>query len=93
MTSRTSFLVQATAEMILDATDRWKELWDVVSERSERESLPHMGFARHAAEFWWLTRTIVKVGQFGDVSCRYMEIMPTESLEALHDFMRRYKGM
>ncbi|RDW74798.1 hypothetical protein BP6252_05940 [Coleophoma cylindrospora] len=93
MTSKTSFLAQATAESIFSATDQWKELWDTATERDGREHLLQVGFARHAVEFCWLTRALAKIGKLGDPTSRYMQIEPTDSIKHLHEFIRKYKDI
>jgi len=91
MTSRMNFLVSMNIEPMLRATDRWKALWDVVSRDSEGNCLPDLGFEKHAAEYWWLTKTILRVSKLGGRSCRYMQPAPCDSTQDLHDFVRRYK--
>ncbi|PVH72467.1 hypothetical protein DL98DRAFT_610666 [Cadophora sp. DSE1049] len=91
MTSRMNALASITVEPILRAVDRWKSLWDVVSQDSEGRSMSHKGFERHAIEYWWLARTLLKVGQSEDQSCRYMQCIPSDSAKDLHDFVCRYK--
>ncbi|KAI4688217.1 uncharacterized protein J4E84_005147 [Alternaria hordeiaustralica] len=91
MTSRMNFLASMNIEPMLRATDRWKALWDVVSRDSEGKGLPDLGFEKHAAEYWWLTKTILRVSRLGGRSCRYMQPAPCDSTQDLHDFVRRYK--
>ena len=92
MTSRSSFLTLAASDSILSATDQWKVLWDSVAIQ-DKNGPQHTGFARHALEFWWLSRTLMKVAKMGDACCRYMQSMPTDSVNDLHDFIRKYKDM
>ncbi|KAI4615215.1 hypothetical protein J4E83_006941 [Alternaria metachromatica] len=91
MTSRMNFLAGMNIEPMLRATDRWKALWDVVSRDSKGNCLPELGFEKHAAEYWWLTKTILRVSKLGGRSCRYMQPAPCDSTQDLHDFVRRYK--
>lgn len=49
------------------------------------------GFTTHAVELWWLTRTIVKVHQSGESSCRFTQFVPSDSVKDLNDFIRKYK--
>ena len=92
-TSRMNFLDLASAEAISLALDRWKDLWDVVSKNKEGKAKSFEGFEKHAVEYWWLARTIVKIGHLRDQSCRYMNPVPTDSAEDLHDFVRKYKDI
>ncbi|KAH8802999.1 fungal-specific transcription factor domain-containing protein [Xylogone sp. PMI_703] len=91
--SRSSLLSQATAGTILRATDTWKVFWDTVTKSEDFKLHRQTALGRHATEFWWLTRTILKVGQLRDQSCRYMNIAPTETVKDLHDFICKYKDM
>jgi hypothetical protein len=91
MTSRMNLLTPMVIEPLLRATDRWKCIWDVVNQDSEGGLLPHLGFEKHAAEYWWLVRTQLKVTQTGDQSCRYMQPEPCDSVQDLHDFIHKYK--
>jgi hypothetical protein len=86
-----NFIASPTVEVMLHAVDRWKHLWDVVSQDGKDGFVTHKGFERHAAEYWWLARTLLKVVQAGDQSCRYMQPIPSDSAKDLHDFVRRYK--
>ncbi|KAL1798456.1 hypothetical protein ACET3X_002493 [Alternaria dauci] len=91
MSARMALVVSVIVEPMLRATDRWKRLWDLVSQDSEGNLLPHIGFEKHAAEYWWLTRTMLRVIQSGDQSCRYLQPVPCDSGHILHDFIRKYK--
>lgn len=86
-----NFYTLGSAEVTLRALDRWKTLWDYVNRNSEDASVSHKGFERHAGEYWWLTRTLAKIGQSGDQSCQYMRPCPSDSAKSLHEFMRRYR--
>jgi len=86
-----NFLAPANFAVLLSALDRWKDLWDVVSEHHQNRFGPHEGFERHSAEYWWLAKTILKISQSQDPSCRYMQPVPSDSAEDLHDFIRTYK--
>ncbi|PSN73800.1 hypothetical protein BS50DRAFT_614831 [Corynespora cassiicola Philippines] len=89
--SRMNFLSSATAEAILRALDRWKDLWDLANKDEEDGLLLQKGFEKHAVEYWWLARTVVKIGQLGDQSCRYMQPIPSDSAKDLNDFVRMYR--
>ena len=91
MTSRMSLLTSISIEPMLQAIDRWKALWDVVSKDSEGGNLPNLRFEKHAVDYWWLTKTLLRVSKSGDRSCRYMQPVPCDSAQDLHDFVRRYK--
>lgn len=91
MTSRMNYLASATVEVILHALDRWKDIWDVVNSTGNDGIESQKGFERHAGEYWWLARMILKIGQSGDQSCRYLQFVPSDSAEDLHDFVRKYK--
>ncbi|KAI9159189.1 hypothetical protein HJFPF1_07197 [Paramyrothecium foliicola] len=86
-----TLLGSANGEVILLALDRWKDLWDLVSRNDEGRFKSYEGFERHAGDYWWLTRTIWKVVQSRDQSCRYMQPVPSDSAKDLHDFVRKYK--
>ncbi|KAF2849811.1 hypothetical protein T440DRAFT_468877 [Plenodomus tracheiphilus IPT5] len=90
-TSKMNYLASTAAEVLLGATDRWKILWNIVSQNYEDGVPPHRGFERHAADYWWLVRMFVKVGKSGDLSCRYMHPTPSDSVKDLHDFVSKYK--
>ncbi|KAH7111805.1 hypothetical protein B0J11DRAFT_190920 [Dendryphion nanum] len=92
ITLKMNLLAPAVAGLILRGTDRWKSLWDTVTKGEEYKSERQKGFVRHAAEFWWLTRTIVRIGQSGDPNCRYMQCIPSDSVKDLHDFIRKYES-
>lgn len=91
MSSRMNLLAPVAVEPLLCATERWKCLWDVVSQDSEGKLLSNLGFEVHAQEYWWLARTQLKIIQSGDQSCRYIQPVPCDSAQDLHDFIRRYK--
>lgn len=93
MISKASHFTKAAAEGILSATDRWRVLWECVADRDGGDYLRQVGLIRHAPEVWWLTRAIVKASQLGNISCRYMDPTPTESVKHLHEFIDKYKGM
>ena len=86
-----NFLAPATVEVILRALERWKNMWDVVSKNGEDGFVSHKGFERHAVEYWWLARTLLKIEQSGVQSCRYMQPTPSDSAKDLHDFILKYK--
>lgn len=91
MASRATLLAKAAAGTMLAATDRWKTGWDKVF-AGKAQDLPRLtGFTAHAVELWWLTRTIVRVSQSGDQSCRFAQPVPTDSIKDLHDFIRMHK--
>ncbi|KAH6628969.1 hypothetical protein C7974DRAFT_393562 [Boeremia exigua] len=92
MTFRMHYLAPPTAEALLSTLDRWKSLWDAVHETSVEGFDTHTGFERHAAAYWWLTRTLLKIVQSGDQSCRYLQPYPSDSVKDLHDFVRKYKN-
>jgi len=50
------------------------------------------GFEKHAGEYWWLARTLLKVEQSGDRSCRYMHLTPSDSGKDLHHFIGKYRN-
>lgn len=91
MTSRMNFLAPTTVEVMLCALDQWKHLWVISNETGEDGVVSHKGFERHAAEYWWLARTLLKIAQSGDQSCRYMQPIPSDSVKDLHDFILKYK--
>lgn len=79
------------AESLLGALQRWKRLWDSANKPVEAEVVPHRGFERHAPEYWWLAMSILKAVQLRDDECRYMQPVPSDSVQPLHDFVCRYK--
>jgi hypothetical protein len=86
-----NLLAPMTIEPMLRATDRWKNLWNVLSLDNEGNPLPHLGFEKHAQEYWWLARTLLTVVRTGDQSCRYLQPAPCDSVHDLHDFIRKHK--
>ncbi|KAH7069228.1 hypothetical protein BKA63DRAFT_451013 [Paraphoma chrysanthemicola] len=91
MTSRMNYFASATADTILHALDRWKEMWDVMNKTGSDGIKLHKGFERHANEYWWLARMIIKIEQSGDQRCRYMQPAPSDSAADLHEFVQMYK--
>lgn len=86
---RKNGLADQASNTLLRGTDRWKELWEAVAEKEK--SKPD-GFAKHVTEFWGLTRMVIRAGQSGDTSCRYLRNEVTDSLKNIHDFMQLYKA-
>ncbi|KAJ4985110.1 hypothetical protein SVAN01_09413 [Stagonosporopsis vannaccii] len=90
--SRMNFLTPATVESLLRSLNRWKELWDVLCMSSSSGSEVYEGFERHAGEYWWLAQTILSVELSEDKSCRYIQPVPSDSVEDLHNFIRKYRS-
>jgi hypothetical protein len=88
--SRTGMLVRSTFQVLLRATNRWKEVWHLVSSREVSSGGHLVGFAKYGLELWWLTQKILKLAQLNDAQSRYMISRPTDSLEELHDFIQLY---
>jgi len=42
------------------ALDRWRNLWDELQNRSDKEQLERLGFMKHALEFWVLAKTLLR---------------------------------
>ncbi|KAF2819313.1 hypothetical protein CC86DRAFT_413014 [Ophiobolus disseminans] len=91
MTLRMNFVASATVEPIHGAIHGWKSLWDTLHQDAQDGVAPLMGFERHAADYWWLAKMLLKVGQEGDQSCRYMQLVPCDSVKDLHEFIRKYR--
>lgn len=49
------------------------------------------GFIKHASEMWWLVATHVKVAASGDLTCRHMHIMATDTTDGMNEFLERYR--
>ncbi|KAF1829634.1 hypothetical protein BDW02DRAFT_138470 [Decorospora gaudefroyi] len=88
--SRTGLLVSSTFPRLLRATNRWKEVWHIVSSREVSSGGRLVGFAKYGLELWWLTQKILELAQREDTQFRYMVNRPTDSLKELHDFIQRY---
>jgi hypothetical protein len=80
----------STHQVLLRATDRWKELWDRIQERDALRERKHVGFTKYCLELWQLAQKILEVARQGDMECAYMVIKPTDSLEELHSFIKRH---
>lgn len=93
MTSRANFMQDAVVEYLICALDRWKRLWDAKNKPAGAGVVLHKGFQRHAPEYWWLAKSLLKALQLRDDGCRYMQPMPSDSMQPLHDFVRRYKDL
>ena len=89
--SRANFTQDVMVESLFGALQRWKRLWDSANKPVEAEVVPHRGFQRHAPEYWWLAMSILKAVQLRDDECRYMQPVPSDSVQPLHDFVCRYK--
>ncbi|KAF4990481.1 hypothetical protein FDECE_14365 [Fusarium decemcellulare] len=90
--SRSSLLAQAAAGTLLKATNRWRMRWDAVAASRSHNDRQSAGFTPHAPELWWLTRIIVKMDHSADPNCRFPRFVPTDSIDELHHFIRRYMG-
>ncbi|PSN61613.1 hypothetical protein BS50DRAFT_578170 [Corynespora cassiicola Philippines] len=91
MVSKANYLMPEAATMVVRASDRWKILWDRVKKEEESRCISQRGFVKHAAEFWWLVKMVAEVAQSGEPVCRYLEPLPSDSMEDLHDFIKKYK--
>ncbi len=59
--SRLASLLQTGLPSLLRATDRWREMWGVVTTGLDPEKRQHTtGLARHASEFYWLAKTLLE---------------------------------
>ncbi|KAJ8117826.1 hypothetical protein OPT61_g1069 [Boeremia exigua] len=70
MTLRMNLLASDNVETLLRATYRWKSLWDSFYLDGDNQEVQHKGFERHALEYWWLARVLLKAIQSGDRSCQ-----------------------
>ncbi|KAF2846230.1 hypothetical protein T440DRAFT_501970 [Plenodomus tracheiphilus IPT5] len=89
-TSRTGLLMPSTHDVLLRATDRWKDLWELVQSRNNAEKRRPIGFTKYGLELWWLAQKILKLAQREDTQSPYMTSKPTDSLKELHEFIQRY---
>lgn len=89
--ARTNFLIQSSANALLRACWRWKNLWDTITEDGESDPITKSGFVKHAPELWWLVATHVKVAASGDLTCEHMHMMPTDTTEGMDEFLKKYK--
>ncbi|KAH6951223.1 hypothetical protein BKA56DRAFT_605853 [Ilyonectria sp. MPI-CAGE-AT-0026] len=93
MTSRLNLVVEMSAQTILSATDKWKDLWNIVAERDFKADVQQSGLTRHTTAYWWLTRTFLKIVLMKDYSSPYMQNSPTDSVENLHNFIKTYRSL
>ncbi|KAF2844051.1 hypothetical protein T440DRAFT_473706 [Plenodomus tracheiphilus IPT5] len=89
--SKMNFLMPGAAGLITRALNRWKNLWDAVTQESEGSGVRKIGFEKHAVELWWLVQMVVKAAKSKDLNGQYMQTLPLDSTEDLHDFIRRNK--
>ncbi|KAH7111326.1 hypothetical protein B0J11DRAFT_447653, partial [Dendryphion nanum] len=87
-TSRTNLLATSSYQTLIRATNRWREVWEKIQSRQTREQLPSFGFTKYALELWWLAQKILELAQSNDLSSKYMNGSPTNSLQELHEFIR-----
>jgi hypothetical protein len=80
----------STYPTLLRATNRWKELWHHVYSKDLLDNKKLVGFTRYGLELWWLAQKILDLTHTGDLSSPYMASGPTDSLEELHGFIRKY---
>lgn len=87
--SKYNFLLQDTKSAILRAADRWEDLWHGVIQGSGSETRQRQGFAKHTEEMCWLVRKLVNAGHQEAPECRYTQIVPTDNIKDLHEFLCR----
>lgn len=49
-------------------------------------------FTKIGVELWWLAKKVLELAQSGDVVCRYMSGVPTNSLKDLHELIQTHAG-
>ncbi|KAH7414562.1 hypothetical protein DE146DRAFT_640672 [Phaeosphaeria sp. MPI-PUGE-AT-0046c] len=87
---RTGLHLSSTSSALLRATARWKEIWHEVKAKENAAGKASVGFAKYGLELWWLAQKILESGRSGDTQSAYMSGTVTDSLDQLHEFIRRY---
>ncbi|KAI1392463.1 uncharacterized protein F4822DRAFT_129948 [Hypoxylon trugodes] len=81
------------SQQYLRACMRWKSLWETLMKKDSQDQRTLTGFVKHAMDFWWFCIALIKAEQSGDLSCHYMTNFGLDSFAAIHEFLRRYKGL
>jgi hypothetical protein len=92
--SRSGLLLVSTHDVLLRATNRWKELWHTVYSRNVSENMCLVGFTKHCFELCWLAQKILEVARSGEAKgsymTTYMTSVPTDSMDQLHEFIKEH---
>ncbi|KAK7180393.1 hypothetical protein PSPO01_13550 [Paraphaeosphaeria sporulosa] len=88
--ARTSLLASSSYTALLRATNRWKELYDVVYAHSNISETQLVGFVKYSVELWWLARKLLELAHTGKDKSRYLAGTPTDSRRDLRNFVERY---
>lgn len=88
--SRSGLLLLSIHDVLLRATNRWKDLWHTVHSKNVSENTCLVGFTKHCLELCWLAQKILEVARFGEAKSSYMTGVPTDSLNQLHEFIKEY---
>ncbi|KAF2443315.1 hypothetical protein P171DRAFT_432596 [Karstenula rhodostoma CBS 690.94] len=88
--ARTSLLTFSSYTTLLRATDRWKELHNLVYARNNASETQLVGFVKYSVELWWLARKLLELAHAGKEGCRYLTGTPTDSRRDLREFVESY---
>ena len=80
----------STHDVLLRATNRWRELWNTVYSENIPQKSGLVGFTKYSLELCWLAQKILEVSRYGGAKSLYMTSVPTDSLNQLHNFLREY---
>jgi hypothetical protein len=88
--SRSGLLLLSTHDVLLRATNRWKELWHTIYSRDVPEKACLVGFTKHCLELCWLAQKILEVARSGEAKGSYTTSVPTDSMDQLHEFIKEH---
>jgi hypothetical protein len=76
------------------ATDRWEEIWRQTVSQFDEEELRMSGLVRHAGEFCWLAKAMLKHSLEGrDKASPYYQRIGHKSLKELHNLLRELREL
>lgn len=79
--------------MLVQATNRWKVLWDGLFTATNQAQSQPFGFEKYAMELFWLAQKILEVTSLDYCRSGFLSAAPTYSLSDLHTFIRRYAAV
>ncbi|OAL44239.1 hypothetical protein IQ07DRAFT_592320 [Pyrenochaeta sp. DS3sAY3a] len=91
--ARTSIASSATYEALVQATNRWKVLWDELSTPTNQARSQPFGFEKYALELFWLAQKILEVTSLDYCRSGFLSAAPTYSLADLHMFIRLHAAV